>query len=129
RSTQLEVHDHGRGRRDYHFRIRGDSHMASAMSTRNAVFRSIEDKWRGPLPCSWSELSAGVLLGLVVAVASNAVVGGLSGLVLVVLLVVWRRLDHDRSDYAQVFLRRRFIFERAYNANEPDTSFVPFDPR
>jgi hypothetical protein len=103
--------------------------MASEMSARNVVFRSIEDKWRGPLPCSWSELSTGVVAGLVAAALSNAVVGGIAGLAVIALLVTWRRLDHDRSDYVSAFLRRRFARVRTYNANEPDVGFVPFERR
>jgi hypothetical protein len=103
--------------------------MASEVSARNVVFRSIEDKWRGPLPCSWSELSAGVVLGLAIALFWNAVIAAIAGLALIVVLVSWRRLDHDRSDYVRAFLRRKFRRAGAYNANEPDGNFVPFDPR
>ena len=103
--------------------------MASEMNGRNVVFRSIEDKWRGPLPCSSSELSAGIVLGLVVAVTSNAVIGGISGLALIAALVTWRRLDHDRSDYVRAFFRRRLSRVGAYNACESDAAFVSFDPR
>ena len=39
--------------------------------TTNPVFRSIESRWRGPLPCAWSELCAGVVVALVDEVAQR----------------------------------------------------------
>jgi hypothetical protein len=103
--------------------------MAPEIGTKNVVFRSIEDKWRGPLPCSWAELTLGVCLGVPLAVWTNALIAGVSGLGLVALLVMWRRLDHDRSDYLRAFLRRRIAPRGDYNSNIDDRGFSPLRPR
>jgi hypothetical protein len=103
--------------------------MAPEIGTKNVVFRSIEDKWRGPLPCSSAELSFGVLLAMPMALWTNALIAGVSGLGLVALLVMWRRLDHDRSDYLQAFLRRRLAPKGQYNANIDDGGHTPLRPR
>lgn len=99
--------------------------MAPAV-TRNVVFRSIETKWRGPLPCSWSEFSVGIMIGLPFAIAFNALVGALVGFMSIATLVLWRRIDHDRTDYV-VTARLRFVTVRTYNGNEPDDEYLPLE--
>lgn len=101
--------------------------MAGAV-THNPVFRGLEHRWRGPLPCTSVELSIGLVAGGLLTLAVHAVVGVVAGLGVVAALVMWRRVDHDRSDYIRAALRR-FVRVRAYNANEHDLDFVPFEPR
>jgi hypothetical protein len=96
--------------------------------TTNPVFRSIESRWRGPLPCAWSELCAGVVVALVVSVLWAAMFGLLAGLTVTTLLRGARAMDHDRSDYLLAVLRR-LVRVRAYNASEPDRAFIAFSPR
>jgi hypothetical protein len=100
-----------------------------APEVKNVVFHSIEDKWRGPLPASTSEIVAGLFLGLVGAVLSNPLFGGLVGVSIIASLVVLRRLDHDRSDYVYAFLRRQMKKQGAYNGADPDLAFRRFEPR
>lgn len=96
--------------------------------TTNPVFRSIETRWRGPLPCAWSELCAGAAVGIGVALFSSAIIGGLTGLAVTTALRGARAADHDRSDYLLAAFRR-LVRVRAYNASAPDHAFVSFSPR
>jgi hypothetical protein len=101
--------------------------MASAIT--NVVFRSIEDKWRGPFPCTGPEIMSGFVAGLLITLPTTLLVGGIASFFMVAGLVVWRRLDQDRSDYVTTFVRRHFTRVRAYNGHAPDRAFEAFEPR
>jgi hypothetical protein len=95
---------------------------------KNLVFRSIDDRWRGPLPCSGSEASAGLVVGLLLPAPVQVVAGAIAGIALIAAVVAGGRLDHDGSYYLFAFVRRLARKRGDYNANEPDR-FVAFDPR
>ena len=88
---------------------------------KNPIFRSLEDKWRGPLPCTARELVIALVTGALTTVLSHVFFGVIITLVILATLVAWRKRDHDRSDYVECFGRRRLSRIRVYNSNEPES--------
>lgn len=91
----------------------------------NRVYRCIEDKARGFWPFTGPEFLFGAGL-FVLGLGVHLFVGMALFVVGTGTLVAWRRFDHDRSDYASTWLRRRFRRSRSASPATPDVAHRPF---